>query len=110
MTKKFNNFEEFWPFYVMEHKKPLTRRLHFIGTFLILPMIVGAALYSAWLLLALPVCAYGIAWYSHFFIEKNKPATFIHPLWSLMADFKMFFMMCFGKMDKEIERCSNISA
>ena len=106
MTKKFNTFKEFWPFYVNEHSKPLTRKLHFIGTLTIIPIFIGAVLYNPLLFIALPVSAYGFAWYGHYFIEKNKPATFIHPLWSLIADFKMFFIMCIGKMDEEIERCN----
>lgn len=108
MTKKFNNFQEFWPFYVKEHSKSLTRKLHFIGTLSIFPIAASAVLYSAWLFVALPISAYGFAWYAHYVVEKNRPATFIHPLWSLIADFKMFFMMCLGEMDKEVQRCKQL--
>ena len=106
MKKKYNTFTEFWPFYVNEHSKPLTRKLHFIGTMSILPLFIGAIIYNSWLFTAIPIVAYGFAWVGHYFIEKNKPATFTYPMWSLIADFKMFFLICTNKMDAEIEYCN----
>lgn len=103
--KKFESFEEFWPFYVREHSKKLTRQLHFAGTTAALACVAGA-MYTRhkWLLAVAPVAGYGPAWFSHFFIEKNRPATFKHPLWSLKADFVMWAKMLDGTMDAEVER------
>ena len=105
MSARYQNFSEFWPFYVGEHSKPQTRRWHFIGTASLIPLLVLAGLYNFYLLLLLPVCGYGFAWYSHFFVEKNRPATFTYPFWSLLGDFKMFGLMCMGRMDAEVQRC-----
>ena len=99
------SFEEFWPFYVSEHSDPVNRALHYAGTTMVIGT-VGAAVVTlnpAWLLLA-PVVGYGPAWVGHFFIEKNKPASFKHPLWSLRGDFKMYGMALRGKMAAEVER------
>ncbi|GGE07985.1 membrane protein [Marinithermofilum abyssi] len=101
---EFKSFEEFWPFYVSQHSKPETRRWHFVGTASVV-VCLGLALWvNGWFVLLAPVIAYGLAWYSHFFVEGNKPATFGHPLWSLLADFRMFVLMLTGKMDQEVQR------
>jgi hypothetical protein len=98
-------FEEFWPFYVREHSHKLTRQLHFAGTTMALGCVAGAVLTRRrWLLLLAPFAGYGPAWFSHFFIEKNRPATFKHPLWSLRADFVMWLKMIEGTMDAEVDR------
>lgn len=103
--KQFESFEDFWPFYVREHSKKLTRQLHFLGTTAALGCLAGGLLTRhRWLLLMAPVAGYGPAWFSHFFIEKNKPATFQHPAWSLKADLVMFAKMIEGTMDAEVER------
>ncbi len=103
MTKRFESFEEFWPFYVREHSKKLTRQFHFVGTSLALGCAAGALVTRhKWLLLVAPVAGYGPAWLSHFFIEKNRPATFTYPRWSLMADFVMWGKMVAGTMDDEV--------
>ncbi len=103
--KRFETFEEFWPYYVREHSKRLTRRFHFVGT----TVAVGCAAAGLltrhkWLLAVAPVAGYGPAWFSHFFIEKNKPATFDYPTYSLIADFIMWKKMIDGTMDAEVER------
>lgn len=105
MNKEFESFREFWPFYVCEHSKPLTRGFHFIGTATIFPLFYAAVNFYPYLVFLIPVTAYGFAWFSHFCIEKNKPATFRYPQWSLAGDFKMFGLMIIGKMDKEFELC-----
>ncbi len=95
------SFKEFWPFYLQEHSHPLNRRFHFVGTFLVHLVLLYAVASKTWTALwLLPVIGYGFAWVGHFFIEKNKPATFKHPLWSLIGDFKMFYSMCAGQLWK----------
>lgn len=92
-------FAEFWPFYLQEHSHPLNRRLHFIGTFLVHVIFIYALATQQWMLLwIVPVLGYGFAWVGHFIVEKNRPATFKHPLWSLRGDFKMFYLMLLGKL------------
>jgi|SRR5262245_23472423 len=100
----FRSFEEFWPHYVGEHSRRSTRWLHFAGTTVAI-LCVGAALFvNPWLLLAVPIVAYGLAWIGHFFVEGNKPATFRHPLWSLWGDIRMYCLMWMGRMDDEVRR------
>lgn len=100
-----DTWETFWRFYVLEHRNPRTRRLHFAGTTLALLCLAAAVLWTnLWLALAAPVIAYGFAWVAHFRVERNTPATFRHPLRSLMADARMFGLMCGGRMDDEVRR------
>ena len=102
---KIETFEQFWDFYVGEHRKKTTRILHFIGTTAAVGCLAGGLLTKRrWLLLVAPVCGYGPAWFSHFFIEKNKPATFTYPLWSLQADIVMWWKTLSGQMQAEVER------
>jgi hypothetical protein len=103
--RRFSSFEEFWPFYVSQHSKKATRWLHFAGT-AGAAGIVGAAILRRRPETAAvaPLFAYGLAWFSHAVIEKNIPATFSHPLWSLRADFRMFARMLAGRMDVEVAR------
>jgi hypothetical protein len=103
--KPIQSFEEFWPYYVGEHRAPLNRALHYAGTTMALGTVVAAAVTrKPWLLLAAPVLGYGPAWVGHFIIEGNRPATFKHPLWSLRADFKMLGLALQGKMADEVTR------
>ncbi len=108
MSTRFESFVEFWPFYVCEHNKQETRIFHFVGTLTILPLLIMAIIVNYWFLLLIPFSAYGFAWFSHFFIEKNRPATFTYPLWSLLGDFRMFWFMCQGKMEHEVNRCMEL--
>jgi hypothetical protein len=96
---RFNSFAEFYPFYLSEHAKRSTRRIHFVGSALAL-LLLGAALASAslGLFLLAVVCGYGFAWIGHFFFEKNRPATFKYPLYSLMGDWVMFWQILTGKI------------
>jgi hypothetical protein len=104
-TPEILTFEEFWPFYVKEHSKKSTRTLHFIGTTAAFACVAGAVvLKKRWLLALAPVVGYGPAWVSHFFIQKNRPATFKYPLWSLKADMVMWWKIARGEMDAEVER------
>ena len=98
-------FEEFWPYYLREHSKAATRWLHFAGTTLSVCLLLAAAAQGRpWLVPAAVVCGYAFAWVSHFFIERNKPATFKYPLWSLGADFRMWALMLSGRLSPELTR------
>jgi hypothetical protein len=98
-------FDDFWPHYVHAHRHPVNRALHYVGTSAALGSVAAAALTlnPAWLLVA-PFAGYGPAWVGHFVFEKNKPATFQHPLWSLRGDLKMVSLAVRGKMKAEVER------
>ena len=98
-------FQEFWPFYVSQHRKPGTRFLHFVGTSLGLVLFAAAiATGKPFLVLWGLVAAYGFAWIGHYFIEKNRPATFQYPAWSFLGDLKMYGLMWRGRVSAELER------
>ena len=85
------DFAEFYPYYLTQHSNRLCRRLHFIGTSGVILLLMASLLTQNWLLLAwVPLVGYGFAWVGHFFFEKNKPAAFKKPLWSLWGDFVMY--------------------
>ena len=91
MEEEYRSFREFYPAYLAEHQNPTCRRLHFVGTVLVLAAIAAAVLTRQWIwLLAAPVLGYGFAWLGHFVFERNRPATFRHPLYSLAGDFVLF--------------------
>ena len=95
---RFASFREFYPFYLQEHSNLTSRRLHFIGSWGVLLLLATAVITgNAWWLLGALFCGYGFAWVGHFFFEKNRPATFKYPLWSLMGDWRMFFETISGK-------------
>ena len=104
---EFAGFAAFFPFYMSQHSKRATRMMHCVGT----SMGLGIALPSAvWgprrrILLGVAV-GYSFAWTSHFAIEKNRPASFGHPLWSFLGDWKMIGMMLAGR-DDEIQRMAD---
>ena len=102
MKKKepsFNSFKAFYPYYLKEHRNVTCRRLHFIGSLLVLMVIISALLSQKYALLwLLPVIGYGFAWVGHFFFEKNRPATFKHPFYSLWGDWVMFKDILTGKI------------
>lgn len=106
VAKQFESFEEFWPYYVKAHSKKLNRTLHFIGTSLAIGCVALSAIKGKKWLLRAPLVAYPLAWTGHFFVEGNTPATFGHPLWSLRADFIMWYKTLTGTMDSEVERVS----
>lgn len=87
----FSSFREFYPFYLAEHANRTSRRLHFIGSVGVLCLLALALVQrNAWWVGAALVCGYGFAWAGHFFFEKNRPATFRHPLYSFVGDWVMF--------------------
>jgi hypothetical protein len=95
----FNSFAEFYPFYLGEHSHPICRRLHFIGSSLVIVVVLWALISGQlrWLWLA-PIVGYGFAWVGHIAFEKNRPATFKHPLYSLLGDWVMYGQMWRGKI------------
>lgn len=102
-------YAEFWDFYVREHSRPLTRALHFIGTTLGLVLLVWFVATGRWYFFPLfLVVGYAFAWFAHFVVEKNRPATFKYPLWSFISDFKMMWYMITGRMGREADRVSNL--
>jgi hypothetical protein len=98
-------FAEFWPFYLGEHRKPITRALHFIGSSTAVVLVLLAVVTQRWTLLPVAlVQGYAWAWIGHFGFEKNRPATFKYPLWSFAGDWKMWALMLTGRMGPEVKR------
>ena len=92
MLERYRTFREFYPFYLSEHVNPVSRRLHVVGTSLVLGSIIAGIATADWSwYVAAPVIGYGFAWVGHFFFEKNTPATFKYPAFSLMGDFRLWF-------------------
>ena len=97
-TRTFASFAEFYPYYLGEHRNAACRRIHVVGSALVLVVIAAALLGGRpWLLLLAPVVGYGFAWIGHFAFEKNRPATFTHPLYSLMGDWVMLAEIVTGR-------------
>lgn len=100
-TTAFSSFAEFYPYYLSEHQNLTCRRLHFIGSALILLLIGYAVSTEQWMLLwFIPILGYGFAWVGHFFFEHNKPATFKYPLYSLLGDWVMFKDILLGNIKR----------
>lgn len=103
--KTIKSFEEFWPYYVGEHRLPSCRAVHYVGSLLAPSVLIAIIVTGSWAWLPIILVAgYGPAWVGHFIIEKNRPATFTYPVWSLMGDYKMLGLALRGKMADEVTR------
>ncbi|HTT85543.1 MAG TPA: DUF962 domain-containing protein [Rhizomicrobium sp.] len=103
MSEPIRSYRDFWPYYLREHAKPGTRGIHYFGTGLAtLALLVALATRRWWLIPAALLAGYGPAWIGHFFIEKNRPATFKYPLWSLVSDYRMAFTWASGRLGAEL--------
>ena len=105
MGNEIGSYGEFWPVYLRAHRRPGNRRLHALGTGLGLALLIGAAATGDWRLVpAALAIGYGFAWAGHFLLEGNRPATFGHPLWSLLSDIRMLGLMLAGRLNRELDR------
>ena len=97
--QQYTRFRDFYPFYLSEHANRTCRRLHFVGTSIVILIVLVAIVKrdARWLMLA-PLAGYGFAWIGHFFFEKNRPATFTHPLYSFAGDWVMFWDVLRGRV------------
>ena len=103
--ERSKDYRSFWPRYLGEHDKAATRALHYLGTSLGLILLAsGVATGLWWLFPAALVCGYAFAWLGHAVIERNRPATFTHPLWSFISDFRMLFAWLGGGLAEELRR------
>lgn len=127
-NKDITSYRDFWPFYVSQHMNKTNRWLHFTGTtgvlllagllaLRLIALLLGVELVlpGAWYVwlghpLLLPISGYGFAWFGHAFFEKNRPATFSYPAWSLVGDFQMYWSVLRGTMDAEVEKVRNSTA
>ena len=102
---RIRSFDAFYGYYLSEHQNRTCRALHFTGTLLVFVLsFLALYLSETYLWWFVPVMGYGFAWVGHFFYEKNKPATFKYPLWSLASDFRMFFELLIGKISFDGQR------
>ena len=107
--KKYTTFWDFYPYYLTEHSLPVNRAMHFVGTGIVIALLITAIVTGRpLLLLFIPLAGYGFAWVGHFFMEKNRPATFIYPLYSLGSDFVMFWHTLTGQIGKKVDEAHRI--
>ncbi|MBX7224995.1 MAG: DUF962 domain-containing protein [Chitinophagales bacterium] len=107
--RKYKTLKEFYPFYLTEHSDRVCRNLHFVGTTGLFILLVNFILNPTWYnFLFMPLCGYGFAWVGHFFFEKNKPATFQYPGFSLASDFIMYYHILTGQIGRKMEEAKAI--
>ena len=110
MDKSYTTLKEFYPYYLREHSHPTCRMFHYVGTSLIIGMIIWMFLdFAWWKFLLIPVTGYGFAWIGHFVFEKNKPATFKYPFYSLASDFIMYFHFLTGQIDSKLAQAESLA-
>lgn len=101
--RQFASYDEFFDFYLAQHSDPRNRALHTVGTLLGTAVVVTAlATGHPWFALLFFPIGYGFAWTGHFLLEKNKPATFGHPLWSFISDFRMVGLILAGRLNQRL--------
>jgi len=111
MEKKYKTLNDFYAYYLTEHENKTSRVLHFIGTDIVITLFIGFLFTFNWyFLLAMPLAGYGFAWVGHAFFEKNRPATFTYPLYSLASDFIMFWHIMSGQLPKKMAEAKRIIA
>jgi hypothetical protein len=99
------DYDSFWLVYLAAHRRPATRAIHMTGTAASILLVLAAlAFRNVWFLATAVVAGYGFAWLSHGIVERNRPATFRHPLWSIISDFRMLFLWLSGRLDGELAR------
>jgi hypothetical protein len=107
--KKYKTFWSFYPYYLTEHLDSKNRILHFTGTMFLICALITGIVTGKWFFFALiPVLGYGFAWVGHYFIEKNRPATFTYPLYSLASDFVMFWHILTGQIENKLTESKKI--
>lgn len=109
MSNKIETYKEFWPFYLREHANPRNRALHYLAT--VSFFVLAGLSYSRGdprLLILIPIVSYGFAWIGHYTIEHNTPATFKYPFWSLISDFRMFFVWATGGISKALKEAGAV--
>jgi hypothetical protein len=106
---RFRSLKEFYPFYLSEHSDSTCRTFHFVGTTLVIGLALPAIVTLNWKLFALiPVAGYGFAWVGHFFFEKNRPAAFGNPFYSLASDFMMYWQFITGQLPRKLEEAKKL--
>ena len=103
--KEYRTLQEFWPFYLSQHRKPATQALHVGGSIAaILFLGLAVAFRTWWFVLAAAVAGYAFAWLGHFFVEHNRPATFTYPIKSFLSDWRLLWVVVTGRLETELER------
>lgn len=101
----FASFSDFWPYYVREHSRPLTQWCHFLGTNAAAVILLTALVAGKWPLVLIGLLVgYGLAFASHYAVQRNRPATLQYPLWSLLGDLRMTALLWQGRLGSEVQR------